>query len=311
MAETDYKNIVNEVIAKFDSLGSADKTSYAGCLVRLAGHDFMDFRDDGNNRGGSDGCLLFTEGDHAGLGSCMQTFSLNAIYANHCTSVSIADFMVIVAEGVMGRAAEDFTSSDPYNAGTTLGKFMHSFKYGRETATQCSWATNLMPVATDGCGGTHGLNAIFVTNIFKNTGREWEFTAAISGAHTLGSAKVANSGFDGHWSDASNSGKFNNDYFKSILFKGWKPELNVNGVMGKNQWKRVDGGKESNHKEMMLDTDMCLAMRNNNQGAGLLAATDANCCSWFQDAALFNDNVLKRGSTNQYCGRSISNPLGP
>lgn len=130
----------------------------------------------------------------------------------------------------MGRAASDFDPNNNFNAGTTLGKFMHSFKYGRTTAAQCSWATNLMPVATDGCGGTLGLDNIFVKQIYKNTGREWEFTAAISGAHTLGSAKQSNSGFNGFWSDAANSGKFNNDYYHSILFKGWEPELNVGGV---------------------------------------------------------------------------------
>jgi hypothetical protein len=46
-------------------------------------------------------------------------------------------------------------------------------------------------------------------------------TAAISGAHTLGSATIANSGYNGFWSDVNNSGIFNNDYYKAILLKGW------------------------------------------------------------------------------------------
>lgn len=78
-----------------------------------------------------------------------------------------------------------------------------------------------MPNPTDGCGGTLGLKNIFVDHIYKGSDTQnsnaWKQTAAISGAHTLGKATIANSGFNGFWSDLSNSGKFNNDYYKSIL----------------------------------------------------------------------------------------------
>jgi hypothetical protein len=49
----------------------------------------------------------------------------------------------------------------------------------------------------------------------------WGLTAAISGAHTLGKAQVKNSGYNGWWSDAKNSMKFNNNYYSSLVFKGW------------------------------------------------------------------------------------------
>jgi hypothetical protein len=49
-SELDYNNIVKDVIAKHASIdntitatGNA-RGEFAGCLVRLAGHDFMDFR---------------------------------------------------------------------------------------------------------------------------------------------------------------------------------------------------------------------------------------------------------------------------
>lgn len=61
-----------------------------------------------------------------------------------------------------------------------------------------------------------------------------------------------------------------------MVLKGWAPELSVNGVSGKNQWKRTDDGTSATHKEMMLDSDMCLAYRHseNNNGVNefLLAA---------------------------------------
>jgi len=88
-----------------------------------------------------------------------------------------------------------------------------------------------MPNRVVGCSG---LESIFYTNIYKCQTDNWDLTAAISGAHTLGQATIANSGFNGFWSSAAEQSKFNNDYFKSILTKGWSSELAVNGVSGKN-----------------------------------------------------------------------------
>lgn len=93
-------------------------------------------------------------------------------------------------------------------------------------------------------------------------------TAAISGAHTLGSASIANSGYNGFWGSADQSGIFNNDYYKSILLKGWYQELAVNGNTAKNQFKRIDQGIDATHKEMMLSTDMCLAYDANMNANG-------------------------------------------
>ena len=112
--------------------------------------------------------------------------------------------------------------------------------------------------------GCDGLSDIFIDHIYKEyDDQAWNLTAAISGAHTLGSASIANSGYDGFWSSAEEAGKFNNGYYKSILFKGWYQELAVGGNVGKNQFKRIDEGMENTHKEMMLSTDMCLAFQGN------------------------------------------------
>lgn len=55
-----------------------------------------------------------------------------------------------------------------------------------------------MPNPEEGC---EGLQGIFVDHIYKDSGMPWTMTAAISGAHTVGSAKTANSGYDGIWSE--------------------------------------------------------------------------------------------------------------
>ena len=76
----------------------------------------------------------------------------------------------------------------------------------------------------------------FLTVQFLNLDAEypWTFTAAINGAHTIGSAKPENSGYEGFWSDPVNSGVFNNDYYHKVLFRGWMPENSVNGDPNKN-----------------------------------------------------------------------------
>lgn len=82
----------------------------------------------------------------------------------------------------------------------------------------------------------NGLSDIFVDHIYRGEDDAWALTAAISGAHTLGDASIANSGYSGSWSDAENQRKFNNNYYHSILQKGWSPLLSVGGNPAKNQW---------------------------------------------------------------------------
>ena len=53
------------------SPNSNTRGNYAGCLVRLVGHDFMDYRINSVNKGGSDGCLNFKDEDNLGLKECI------------------------------------------------------------------------------------------------------------------------------------------------------------------------------------------------------------------------------------------------
>ena len=104
----------------------------------------------------------------------------------------------------------------------------------------------------------------------------------------------------------------NNDYFKSVLFKGWRPQLSAFGNSAKNVWLRADDlGDRADiqaHVEMMLDTDMCLAYsRNNgpNNGQSLSATANANgCCAWV------DDNVVRANNPDplieDYCGRPLN-----
>lgn len=160
----------------------------------------------------------------------------------------------------MGRTATSYNEEDYYGEGTFAKQLREGFKSGRITNENCDEPVGLMPNPELGC---KGLEEIFLDHIFSDTGMPWTMTAAISGAHTIGSAKLENSGYSGFWSDEKSQGFFNNDYYKSVLVTGWAPDLAVNGDHGKNQWKRVDQKREESHVEMMLTTDLCMAFRNN------------------------------------------------
>jgi hypothetical protein len=83
--------------------------------VRTAGHDFMDYRKtNGVESGGSDGCINFGDEDNTGLADCLEASGLIEVFKDHCTTVSLADFLVIAGEAVMGRTAELYDANDYY-----------------------------------------------------------------------------------------------------------------------------------------------------------------------------------------------------
>lgn len=203
----------------------------------------------------------------------------------------------------MGRTAELYSATDYYALGTPAEAFLENFKSGRTTQVTCPSNSGLMPNPELGCDG---LSNIFIDHIYSASGtRAWEMTAAISGAHTLGSASIANSGYNGFWGAADQAGKFNNDYYRSILVKGWYQEKAVNGNAAKNQFKRIDREIGNAHKEMMLSTDMCLAFDANINAAGCrgnacntfngqgtpLLAQSHDCCAWVETNVLFDNNI--------------------
>jgi hypothetical protein len=224
----------------------------------------------------------------------------------------------------MGRTAVDYNPEDRFGEGVLLGQFMHDFRWGRTTVEQCPWAHGLMPNPAKGCTA---LKEVFEDHVYHGQTKPYSMTAALLGAHTLGSARLETSGFNGTWSDSKNQGIFNNDYYYSIFTKGWAPEVGVGGVEGKNQWRRIDDGADPEHKEMMLDTDMCLAYKTNMElsickrkfgnCAGCsnafedakmddLISTRGECCAWTDDLQLFRFGVLMKGRDNAFCGRTVN-----
>jgi hypothetical protein len=237
--------------------------------------------------------------------------------------VSLADFIVIAAEAVMGRTAKSYKEEDEYAPGTLARVFRDQFRAGRTTEESCSWNTGLMPDPEEGCTD---MMQLFGNHIFKfQKGREKKnLTAAILGAHTLGSAKLENSGYQGSWSGKGSEGVFDNDYYIQMLTRGWGPDLAVGGNPERNQWKTVDIGSRD-RPELMLNSDMCLAYDNNAEHSACMKANNfnnrackklqnkgkpinalaGNCCAWTHKNALFNKGVFDKTKTGNICGMEV------
>jgi hypothetical protein len=251
-----YRWIVKKIVQKYER--SDDQEKFAGCLVRFAGHDFMDFRwwSSTSASGGSDGCIDFSENDNAGLSDCLKATGIAHVYSIFCNRVELADFLVIAAEAVMAVTSDHWSGFSKKDS--LEQRFMTRFTFGRKTAFTCPDNAGLMPDPEEGC---YDLKRVFVDHIFlhRDPSESWKATTAISGAHTLGGAKLSNSGYDGFWTE--DPGKFNGEYFKRILDRGWGPELNVGQNSNRNQWKLVDNSRPK-RKQMMLNSDLCLIYDN-------------------------------------------------
>jgi len=248
-----YTRIAWKVVEMYESLSSeCDKVccpqaDLAACILRFAGHDFMDFNTQTYD-GGSNGCIDFSDVDNRGLFPCLagdgefsQGLTIGAAYADFCSEVSLADFIVITAEVLMMRTRDDWAGVA--NMPTRTFDLSEGFKFGRRTAETCS--PKPLPNPERSCVAVE-------ENFVQELGLTWPEAVAMMGVHTLGRTSVHNSGYDGWWNEGPEGRSFNNSYYVSLVAKGWMPK---NMGPGKNQWVRSDGGSDM---EMMLDTDLCL-----------------------------------------------------
>ena len=82
LTTSDYENVVIKLISIYDSLNNPSlQMSLAACIIRLSGHDLMDFRNySGVVTGGSDGCVNFNDPDNAGLAECLSSTNFLPVY---------------------------------------------------------------------------------------------------------------------------------------------------------------------------------------------------------------------------------------
>jgi len=283
------------------------RAEFSACVLRMAGHDFMDFSSKG---GGSDGCVNFEDPDNAGLKPCLvhgeNGQNLNMAYAAHAASVSLADFLAIAGEAVMAQERRTKIMN-----GQDLGDlFMKQFQWGRKTNHNC--ANNIhLPIPSESCLAN---KKTFIDQL----GLTWRETAALMGVHTLGRTRLENSGFNGWWSDHNSASHFDNNYYHSLALKGWTP---ATSAKGKRQWIRSGQlSKRTGKDEMMLNTDMCLLYANHD-GTDIKAENDGDkgCCAWIMPDLFAEMGFNKNGATqsannpekNKWCGfGSTSGPFG-
>jgi len=98
---TEISKSVSDLLSTLDQTCNYNKCpvgEFAGCVLRFAGHDFMDYKD---GTGGADGCVDFNDGDNAGLLPCLSEgengIHLGQVWDKYRREVSLADFLVIAA----------------------------------------------------------------------------------------------------------------------------------------------------------------------------------------------------------------------
>jgi len=272
---------------------------FAGCIVRLVGHDIMDFNGAAKT-GGADGCLDFDDEDNLGLKGCMlkagsgdgseHGVSLESLWQEFCTEVSIADFFVIAAETLMAAA------SPSKDMDMWMMSFFKGFRFGRKTAKTCHPPD--LPKPDNACVAVE-------KSFIDRLGLTADQATALMGVHTLGRAQLNNSGFDGFWLEPAQGKVFSNRYFQAMIAVGWVPaETSKN----KWQWVRadvVDAG------EMMLNTDMCLAYQTGapEDSVYTMANMTSNhgCCLWKDHTSpdmVGVDCLCKREGTEVGCTHS-------
>merc|ERR1719181_900618 len=104
MTKATYADIAGTVTSMLLSLddtctaSDCKQADWAGCVLRMAGHDFMDF-DSSTGQGGSDACTGMNHDDNKGLAPCLHSgehgVALRTAYEEVCETVSLADFLVI------------------------------------------------------------------------------------------------------------------------------------------------------------------------------------------------------------------------
>jgi len=264
------------------------KGDFAGCLVRLVGHDFMDF-EPSSGSGGADGCIDFADPDNAGLQGCLLdaiqeadsvNVTLESMWQDFCTEVSVADFFVIAAEALIEATLPNRRQRNRFGSA-----FENQFRFGRTTKSSCT--PGPLPNPEEACDA---VEANFITNL----GLNWTTATALMGVHTIGRALPQNSGFDGFWVSGPHAKTFDNKYYQTMVGTGWVPQRTS---AGKSQWVRSD---TADLNEMMLNTDMCLAFqvgraRRGQGGVRLpdtVAAANGNCCLWTsRDNTAFLDGI--------------------
>jgi len=220
-------------LVPFDARNSCTRSSQ-GCtdflagLVQLAFHDAGTY-DKTTGTGGPDGCIDLTIDENKGLK--WITGVIAPVFRKYSNVISYADFVVLAANTAIYVASGN-TLTLPFNWGRTNGNDCTTVDHDK------------LPQAKKSISHT---TEVFVTRM----GLTLQDITALMGAHTIGRAEDANSGYSGAWD--STSAVWDNRYYSEMVGRPWVREVRwVNG----NQhfdWR------EPVSQTLMLNTDISLA----------------------------------------------------
>merc|ERR1712048_1351772 len=189
------------------------------------------------------------------------------------------------------------------------------------TRSQCPKSGERMPAADRSCGPVE-------QTFHQRMNLSWKESVALMGVHTLGRVNRKNSKFVGWWSDPSNSGIFNNNYYKSMLSKGWSAFITRDGPW---QWIRSDvdgqaqfnddGSLNDDKTQIMLDSDLCLGYKIRTsvidrsccftEGMSDGCNTPENCCSTQTHPILAETSFTFAGPRPSFVDDRNPDPLAP
>jgi hypothetical protein len=74
----------------------------------------------GPGTGGSDACINFDDPNNVDIPDCLLWTDLAGIYNKWCDRISMADFIVVAAEAVVGSMSPDYNANHKFNTDTLL-----------------------------------------------------------------------------------------------------------------------------------------------------------------------------------------------
>jgi cytochrome c peroxidase len=203
----------------------ANRADLLGAIVRLAFHDAGTF--DGAS-GGADGCVDLNAVENRGLRPITE--QLETLVAGASPALSRADVWALAASVAIEAAG-----------GPSL-----SFRFGRVDSQECSGHASRLPSAES---DHEHIRSVFVTRL----GFTERDVVALMGAHVLGRAVSANSGYEGSWVPGNQNDRFTNRFLRDLLVVPWNKVTRQDFEgMGRTQWN-------GRGNTMMLNTDIELA----------------------------------------------------
>lgn len=218
-------------------------------FVRLAFHDCV-------GAGHCDGCINHDLSHNGGLK--FFTDKLDALYGEFSGSMSRADFYALASMMALEMSTEN--SNDKFEG-------MSDFKVGRIDCPNSPMEdrSGVFPA------GRFNMqeNIDYFSNEFNFSPRE---VVALMGAHTLGRAKVENSGYEGVWVNGrGEASTLNNRYYREFIVRiPWvQTEITFNGV-SQFQWQLPNttpnsaDNRDEPRSNMLLNSDMALSWEFSN-----------------------------------------------